>query len=73
MRSVTDSVTERTTRGPGYLDCVFRSAPGTVEAGDMRDALFQLFFVLASAYGGIRVVDDVKWVRERKLARVASK
>ena len=39
----------------------------------MRDALFQLFFVLASAYGGIRVVDDVKWVRERKLARVASK
>lgn len=38
----------------------------------MRDALFQLFFVLASAYGGIRVVDDVKWVRERKLARASA-
>jgi hypothetical protein len=38
----------------------------------MRDGLFQLFFVLASAYAGIRVVDDVKWVRERKLARAAS-
>ena len=38
----------------------------------MRDALFQLFFVLAAACGGIRVVDDVKWVRERKLARTAS-
>ena len=39
----------------------------------MRDALFQLFFVLASAYGGIRVVDDVKWVRERKLVRAGSR
>lgn len=38
----------------------------------MRDALFQLFFILASAYGGIRVVDDVKWARERKLARATS-
>ena len=38
----------------------------------MRDALFQLFFVLAAAYGGIRVVDDVKWVRERRLARSSS-
>ena len=37
----------------------------------MRDALFQLFFVLASAYGGIRVVDDEKWARERKLARAS--
>ncbi len=35
----------------------------------MRDALFQLFFVIAGAYGGIRATDDVKWVRERKLAR----
>ena len=35
----------------------------------MRDALFQLFFVIAGAYGGIRLIDDVKWVRERKLAR----
>jgi hypothetical protein len=35
----------------------------------MRDALFQLFFVFAGAYGGIRLIDDVKWVRERKLAR----
>lgn len=54
----------------GYLDCVFRSGGRAVEAEHMRDALFQLFFVLASAYAGIRVVDDVKWVRERKLARV---
>ncbi len=38
----------------------------------MRDALFQLFFVLASAYGGIRLVDDVKWARERRLARSTS-
>ena len=38
----------------------------------MRDALFQLFFVLAGAYGGIRVTDDVKWIRERKLARAES-
>ena len=53
-------------------DCVFRARPPAVEAGDMRDAIFQLFFVLASAYGGIRVVDDVKWVRERKLARAGS-
>lgn len=53
----------------GYLDCVFRCTPGWVEAGSMRDALFQLFFVIAGAYGGIRLIDDVKWVRERKLAR----
>jgi hypothetical protein len=38
----------------------------------MRDALFQLFFVLAGSYGGIRVVDDVKWIRERRLARAAN-
>ncbi len=38
----------------------------------MRDGLFQLFFVLAGAYGGIRVTDDVKWIRERKLARAES-
>ena len=38
----------------------------------MRDAIFQLFFVIAAAYGGIRVVDDVKWARERKLARADS-
>lgn len=38
----------------------------------MRDALFQLFFVFAGAYGGIRVTDDVKWIRERKLARAES-
>lgn len=56
----------------GYLDCVFMSPPRPVEAEDMRDALFQLFFLFASAYGGIRVVDDVKWVRERKLARTSN-
>jgi hypothetical protein len=39
----------------------------------MRDALFQLFFVLAGAYGGIRVIDDYKWFRERKLARAGSR
>lgn len=38
----------------------------------MRDALFQLFFVFAGAYGGIRVIDDIKWIRERKLARAAN-
>lgn len=38
----------------------------------MRDALFHLFFILAGAYGGIRVVDDLKWIRERKLARAGS-
>ena len=38
----------------------------------MRDAIFQLFFVLAASYGGIRLVDDVKWARERKLARAGS-
>lgn len=56
-----------------YLDCVFMWPPRSVEAEDMRDALFQLFFLFASAYGGIRVVDDVKWVRERKLARATSR
>lgn len=39
----------------------------------MRDALFQLFFVVAGLYGGIRAVDDVKWVRERRLARSSSR
>lgn len=58
----------RASEGLGYLDCVFRSAPGPVEAGDMRDALFQIFFMFAGVYGGIRVVDDVKWVRERRAA-----
>ena len=33
----------------------------------MRDALFQIFFVFAGAYGGIRLIDDVKWLRERKV------
>jgi hypothetical protein len=55
-----------------FRDCVFQVGPGAVEAGGMRDALFQLFFMIAGAYGGIRVVDDVKWVRERKLARAGS-
>lgn len=45
------------------------SPPRSVEAEHVRDALFQLFFVLAAAYGGIRVVDDVKWARDRRLAR----
>lgn len=48
------------------------SLPRLVEAGYMRDALFQLFFVIAGAYGGIRLIDDVKWVRERRLARATS-
>ncbi len=48
-----------------FAICVFQAPPIPVEGGGMRDALFQLFFVLAGAYGGIRATDDVKWIRER--------
>lgn len=59
-------------RVPAYLDCVFSPACVPVEAGPMRDLAFQIFFVLAGAYGGIRVIDDFKWIRERRLARAGS-
>ncbi len=50
-----------------------QASPGPVEAEGMRDVLFQLFFILAGTYGGVRIVDDVKWVRGRRLARAESR